>query len=111
MHLPIRTDDMTLLAASHEPAVKSRQTGELVVDPASGQTVFIVHVTVIRGGNARPELWGIRVPGEPKGITPGGRVTVTNLEANVWQMDDGRHGVTFRADALVPAGSSATKAA
>ena len=111
MRLPVRTDDMTMIAASHEPAVKSRQTGELVVDPSTGQTVFIVHVTVIRAGDARPELWGIRVAGEPKGLTPGGKVTVSNLEANVWTMDDGRHGVTVRADALVAAGSAVSKAA
>jgi hypothetical protein len=47
--------------------------------------------------------------GEPKGISTGQPLKVEGLSAQTWEID-GRHGISFRAERLEPAGGAAKTA-
>lgn len=52
--------------------------------------------------------------GEPKGVTQGQVVRVSNLIASEWERSDSQgtsHGISFRANSIVPAVASAKQAA
>ena len=96
MRLPIDTKGLTMLATAAERAV-NRATGEPVADRETGAAVWTVHVTVTQSGEARPELWAVRLAGsEPKVAMPA-VVNFSGLVANTWEFNN-KHGVQFRAE-------------
>lgn len=106
LKIPVRTEGLTMLSTGHEPVVRNVQTAELATDRATGQTVYRVYVTVILPGEVRPQMWAIKVAGEPKGLEPGMAVSAKGLVATEYEIE-GRRGIGFRADAVVPADASA----
>jgi len=63
---------------------------------------------VVLGGEDGAEVWPVRVVGEPKGITTGQPLRVEGLSAMTWEID-GRHGISFRARVVEPAGPAPAK--
>jgi hypothetical protein len=110
IHIPVKTDGLTAITSGYEPVIRDHKTGELAVDPKTGQTHYRVHVTVVLPGEVRPQVWSIRVLGEPKGLQAGQAVTMSGLIASEWEMED-RHGIGFRAESVTANGTGSTKQA
>ena len=103
MRLPIRTEGLMFIAGgAPEPVVRDRSTGEVAIDRDTNKTMFTVHLTVFIPGDVRPQVWAVKVAGEPKGISQGSPVQLANLVAIDWE-NNGRHGISFRAEAITPA--------
>lgn len=79
-------------------------TGEVKKDRRSGQTVWTVGVCAMRGRDS--SVIQIAVVGEPAGLGVGMPVRVLDLEAAPWERD-GRSGIAWRAQAVVPASLTA----
>lgn len=81
------------------PAMRDGQprTGE------DGQPLMEVTAAYMPGGADRPEMLTVRVPAAkvPTGLSPATPVRFEHLTARPWQMD-GRGGVAYSADALIP---------
>lgn len=82
-----------------EPRV-NQETGQVRKD-RDGNEIFVVGLSVRQQGNRRADIIDVAVPGEPKGIAEGMRVTVADLVAVAWEID-GRKGTSFRASAITP---------
>jgi hypothetical protein len=82
-----------------EPKV-NQETGEVRTD-REGNPVFTVGVAVRQDGR-RASIIEVSVAGEPKGLAEGMPVKFVDLEAFSWAMGD-RHGISFRAGAVLPA--------
>lgn len=109
--IPVNTNELTLIAGGPaEPIIKDRTTGELARDRETGKTMFRLHLMVLVPGDARPQVWPVKVAGEPPAIKQGQAVQVTGLVAADWE-NAGRHGTTFQADTVTPAGAQAKAAA
>ena len=104
MKFLLDTTNTTLIAGGvPEPVVKNRETGELSRDRDTGQTMFVVHVialTPIPG--EKPQIWSVKVPGEPAGIEANTVLRITGLMASDWENGD-RHGISLRAASITPA--------
>lgn len=83
-----------------EAKVADMQTGEVRKDRRSGQVVWTVGVCAMRGRDS--SVIQIAVVGEPAGLSVGAPVRVVDLEAVPWERD-GRSGVAWRAEAVLPA--------
>lgn len=107
MRLPIDTKKMVLLHAGTEPLTVFGSS-EPARDKDTGQPMFRVHVAVL-GEGRKPEVWAVKVAGEPKGLVPGAPVTATGLVVMDWAQGD-RHGLSFSAETIVPvAGATGLK--
>lgn len=84
-----------------EPRVNP-ETGEVRKD-RDGNTVYVVGVSVRQRDRRRADVIEIAVPAEPRGVQEGVPVLVADLVASAWQIGD-RHGVSFRASGITPAG-------
>jgi hypothetical protein len=104
--MPIDPNRVTFVAGGPaEPVVKNRDTGELATDRVTKQTMFQLHLTVFLAGESKPEVWTVKVAGQPPAISQGERVMVTGLMGSDWE-NNGRHGVSFRAESIAPVGAS-----
>jgi len=103
MLLPIKTEGAgapTFIAGGVEVVLKDRRTGEVKIDEASGETMHSVHVLVFIPDQPKPDVWTVRVIGEPKGVSQGQPVKIVDLVASDWefQSEQGlRHGISLRA--------------
>jgi hypothetical protein len=93
-----------MCVAAPEPRVIDAATGEVRKDRRTGATVFTVGLVAIRGRDS--SVIQVAVVGEPSGVGVGTAVRVVDLEASPWERD-GRSGVAFRAEAIVPAAAPA----
>jgi len=101
VHAPIRTEGLTAIFSGCEPDV-DYNTGEVRIDRATGQQIWRVHLMVVLPGEVRPQVWSVKVLGEPKGIQPGEAVRISDdLVASEWEID-GRHGIGFKASSVAP---------
>jgi hypothetical protein len=76
------------------------------VDRQTNQPLYAVQMFISGIGR----VVEVRIPGEPKGLTPGMPVTVAGLTVNHWQMERGgrlREGVTYRAEQVMALGNGA----
>lgn len=104
MRLPIDTQHLTFIAANPPESVIDFESKQPRTD-TDGRPVFAVGVVAL--GNEGADVLSVKVAGEPKGITQGAPVKVTDLVATTWQMGD-RHGVSFRAEAIDSIATPAT---
>lgn len=106
-HWKVDTTGVTFRAASDPaPVLKDRATGEVAKDRTTGETMYSVELLVKAPGN-RGELWTIKVAGEPTGVADDQLVDVVNLVGQDWE-NAGRHGISWRAEAIVPASGAKT---
>jgi hypothetical protein len=102
--LPIDTAALTLLAATPPEPVVDFETRKAKAD-ANGEPLYQLQLVVLGGDGA--EVIAVKVPGEPKGITAGAAVKVSELVAMPWSMAD-RSGVSYRAARIEPATAAAS---
>lgn len=81
-------------------------TGEVRVDQATGQPLYLVGILVKVTGERRAYVLDVQVPGEPMDLVEGQPVVVEGLEGCPWERD-GRSGVVYRA-AAIRAGAQVT---
>ncbi|MFI6879657.1 hypothetical protein ACIBL6_40075 [Streptomyces sp. NPDC050400] len=94
-----------LLTETPEPKVKDRQTGEIAKDAVSGEALMKLGVVYIDEGES--SLIAVTVPesGITDGLVVGGPVSLPGLVARPWESVFGgqaRHGIAYRAAAVVP---------
>lgn len=106
MRLPIKTDGLQLIAGKVEPVIDF-DTKKHKAD-ANGEPMYSVDLVAF--GDEGPQIWPVKVAGEPKGISEGTAVSVSGLVAVPWEMD-ARHGISFRASAISAARQPQAKAA
>lgn len=103
MRLPIDTTNMTLVAGKVEP-VTDFETKKHKAD-ANGELLYAVDLVAF--GDEGPQIWPVKVAGEPRGVIVGQAVKVSGLVAVPWAMED-RHGISFRAASLGPSAAPAS---
>jgi hypothetical protein len=112
LRLPIDTTELRFVATTMPEPVVDFTTRAPKADE-NGEPLYVVQLVALaaEGGG---ELITVKTAGAPKDVTPGVFVTVRDLVATPWSMND-RSGVSFKAGAITPvtapAGSSAVKAA
>ena len=106
MRLPIDTAGLTLLVGQTPEPVVDFESRKPKADE-NGEPLFSLQLVALSGEGA--EVIAVKVPGEPKGLTPGMPVKVLGLVALPWSMGD-RSGVSFKAariEAALPTGKPA----
>ena len=107
MKLRIDTSGTTFMAAGPPEPVLDFETKRPKADE-NGEPLYAVQLVVLVDGNA--DVIGVKVPGLSKGVEQGTAVTVTGLVAQPWSMGE-RSGLAFRATAIQPVATPASKAA
>lgn len=102
MRLPINTSAMTFVVAGAPEPVRDFESKQPKTDE-NGAPLFAVALMVL--GDSQPEIFSVKVAGQPSGVTPGQAAKVTDLVATPWSMGD-RSGVSFRAEKVEPVGST-----
>jgi len=105
MRLPIDLSNLTFIAGS-DPAGVLDMERRPRADKATGELLWGLDLVVL-GGEDGAEVWPVRVVGEPKGIVTGQALRVQGLTAMTWEID-GRHGISFRARRIEPAGQGSS---
>jgi hypothetical protein len=104
-HWRVDTNGVTFRAACDPaPVLKDREKGVLATDAKTGQTMWSVEL-LVKAPESRSEVWTVKVVGEPEGVQDGDIVQVLNLAGQDWE-NGGRHGIAWRAEAIVPASAS-----
>jgi hypothetical protein len=108
MRLPIDTQHLSFIAASAPEAVIDFDS-KLPRSDTDGRPLFAIGVVALGADGA--DVLTVKVAGQPRGMTQGLPVKVSGLVATTWEMA-GRHGVSFRAEAIevaaLPAKASAS---
>jgi hypothetical protein len=103
--IPVKESAFVGLVCVMAPEAKlvDLDTGEVKKDRRSGQTVWTVGVCAMRGRDS--SVIQVAVVGEPAGLGVGMPVRVVELEAAPWERD-GRSGIAWRAQAILPAAAA-----
>ena len=103
LRLPIDTSELRFVATTSPEPVVDFTTRAPKADE-NGEPLFVVQLVAlaVEGGG---ELITVKTAGSPKNVTPGTFVTVTDLVATPWSMND-RSGVSFKAGAVTPVPTS-----
>ncbi|OIK27993.1 hypothetical protein [Streptomyces malaysiense] len=104
----IRVDASTatiLLTEAPAPKVRDRQTGEIAKDAVSGEALMTIGVVYIEDGES--SLIKVTVPegGVAEGLALGSPVSLPGLVARPWESvfnGQQRHGIAYRATAVMP---------
>ncbi|MGI8947936.1 MAG: hypothetical protein ACR2FV_08185 [Ornithinimicrobium sp.] len=99
MRLPIDTSAMTFVVAGAAEPVLDFESKQQKTDE-NGAPLFAVAVMVL--GDRQPEIFSIKLGGQPVNVTPGQTAKVAGLIATPWSMGE-RSGVSFRATSIEPA--------
>jgi hypothetical protein len=105
MQLEIKTQGVDFVV-SRAPAPKNDNDGRQKADRETGAPLHVTELVAM--DNTGAEVIKVTTAGEPK-VTKRQLVTVVKLVATPWNID-GRGGVAFRADAIVPAQTTPAKA-
>jgi hypothetical protein len=97
LQLPIDTSNLTLLAGRVEPVIDF-ETRQPRAD-ANGEPVY--RVDVVAFGAEAPQIWPVKISGQPRGVTVGQPIKVTGLITTPWSRD-GRSRIAFLAEAIAP---------
>ena len=96
MKLPIDTSNVKFASGGKPEPVVAFDT-KIPRTDEHGTPLFKVPLVVIT--NEGPEVFYVKVAGEPKGLSDFGPVKLTNLVAQSWEMEK-THGISFRADRI-----------
>lgn len=97
LRLPIDTSELRFVATTVPEPVVDFTTRAPKADE-NGEPLFVVQLVAL-AGEGGAELITVKTAGAPKNITPGVFVTVTDLIATPWSMND-RSGVAFKAGSI-----------
>jgi hypothetical protein len=108
LRLPIDTTELRFVATTTPEPVVDFTTRAPKADE-NGEPLFVVQLVALaaEGGG---ELITVKTPGAPKNVSAGTFVTVTDLVATPWSMND-RSGVSFKAASVVPVTTPTSAAA
>ncbi len=107
-NLPLDAGRLGVALCVSVEAKTDPETGEVKTD-REGLPVWTVGVAV-RPEGRRTALIEVSVTGEPKGVLVGQVVSLVGLEAFWWEMN-GRAGLAYRAESVVPQPPAARPAA
>ncbi len=107
MRLPIDTSAMTFVVAGAAEPVRDFESKQQKTDE-NGAPLFAVALMVL--GEGQPEIFSVKLAGQPAGVTPGQAAKVTGLIATPWAMGE-RSGVSFRASKVEPVNSAGARQA
>lgn len=99
MRLPIDTSAMTFVVAGAAEPVLDFESKQQKTDE-NGAPLYAVAVMVL--GERQPEIFSVKLAGQPAAVAPGQAAKVTGLIATPWAMGE-RSGVSFRANKIEPA--------
>lgn len=107
LRLPIDTTELRFVATTTPEPVVDFTTRAPKADE-NGEPLYVVQLVALasEGGG---ELITVKTAGAPKNVTLGAFVTVADLVATPWSMND-RSGVSFKAGAITPAPTPAVSA-
>ncbi len=105
MQLEIKTEGVDFVV-SRPPAPKNDNDGRQKTDRDTGAPLCVTELVAMDTTGA--EVIKVTTAGEPK-VTKRQLVTVVKLVATPWTID-GRGGVAFRAEAIVPVPTTAARA-
>jgi hypothetical protein len=91
-----------LMCVSATEARADFTTGEARMDRDTGLPQYLVGILAKIPNDRRAYILDVAVPGDPDGIIEGAPVELHGLAATPWSRD-GNSGVSFRADAIIPA--------
>lgn len=101
--IPIDTNRLTSLLCVSLPEPRADfTTGEAKTDRNTGLPEYVVGVLAKIPGDRRAFVLDVRVPGEPAGLIEGQPVQLHGLTGSTWSQN-GRNGVSYRADEILPA--------
>ena len=103
MRLPIDTSGMSVVVGKVEP-VTDFETKRQKAD-TNGEPVWAVELVAF--GDEGPQIWPVKISGEPRGLAVGQPVKVGGLVAVPWAMED-RHGISFRVSSIAPLSAPAS---
>jgi hypothetical protein len=92
----------TLMCVSAPEARADFTTGEARMDRDTGLPQYLVGILAKIPGDRRAYVLDVAVPGNPDGVVEGLAIELHGLAATPWNRD-GNNGVSFRADAIIPA--------
>lgn len=100
--IPVDAARLEGLVCVTRPDIRTNpETGE-VRPNGRGESVFLVGVAGRRAGLRKAWAIEVQTTTEPVGVLEGTKVVLVDLEASPWEVE-GRHGMTYRAAAVVPA--------
>jgi uncharacterized Zn finger protein len=102
MRLEIRTERVEFVV-SREPEPKNDEDGRQKADRRTGELLYVTELVAMDDAGA--EVIKVTTGGQPR-VAKRQVVTVTGLLAVPWVIE-GRGGVTFRAESIMPAGAAA----
>ena len=106
MQLEIRTEGVEFVV-SRAPQPKNDNDGRQKTDRETGELLHVTELVAMDETGA--EVIKVTTAGQPR-VTKRQPVTVVKLVATPWNID-GRGGVAFRADAIVPVATTPSSAA
>lgn len=98
MQLEIKTEGRVEFVVSRAPQPKNDNDGRQKTDRETGELLHVTELVAMDDTGA--EVIRVTTAGQPR-VTKRQPVTVVKLVATPWTID-GRGGVAFRADAIVP---------
>jgi antitoxin (DNA-binding transcriptional repressor) of toxin-antitoxin stability system len=104
-NIPVDVGRLALAMVVGLPEPRVNQEGEQRKN-RDGELLWVVSVAVRRADARRADVIEVAVPGEPVGLTEGGRVVLVDLEAVQWSMGD-RSGISWRASSITAEGGAA----
>lgn len=109
--IPVDVSRLTGLVAVTDPEPKvNLETGEPRTD-RDGRTIHLVSVALrVADGGRKAVVIEIATTEEPKGVTLGTPVRLVGLDAVPWEMAE-RHGMSYKAAAVLPVTATSTAAA
>jgi hypothetical protein len=106
MQLEIKTEGGVEFVVSRAPQPKTDNDGRQKTDRETGELLHVTELVAMDETGA--EVIKVTTAGQPR-VTKRQPVTVVKLVATPWTID-GRGGVAFRADAIVPVSTPSTAA-
>jgi hypothetical protein len=107
MQLEIKTEGRVEFVVSRAPQPKNDNDGRQKTDRETGELLHVTELVAMDETGA--EVIKVTTAGQPR-VAKRQAVTVVKLVATPWNID-GRGGVAFRADAIVPVPTMPTSAA
>jgi len=107
MQLEIKTEGRVEFVVSRAPQPKTDNDGRQKTDRETGELLHVTELVAMDETGA--DVIKVTTAGQPR-VTKRQAVTVVKLVATPWTID-GRGGVAFRADAIVPVPTTPTTAA
>ncbi|MFF5296707.1 hypothetical protein [Paractinoplanes globisporus] len=103
-NIPVDLTRLTGVMCVSAPERKTTLEGELRKD-REGNQLWVTGVALRRNGTRKASVIDVQTAAEPVDVREGTLVALTELDVSVWEIE-GRHGLSWRAASIYPAGSA-----